>query len=372
MAKVLHLRCSGSLLGAETVVLELSSSSANFGYESVVGVIQDSRDSFPELATIAKQRNLKHKVFQASHRIDRQCIHEIRDFVQTENISIIHTHGYREDLYALLSRSGKPICATNHLWKRTNTILKFYAFIDSIAMSQIERVVAVSQPILDEMKNSPFISNKKLSIISNGIDTKKFHPNNSSTIRKELSLDPNTILITAVSSLTPEKGHRYLLDALAQLQSKTANFHLLIIGDGAEQSNIEQQINVLNLSDQVTLLGRRSDINNIHAATDIYVLPSLKEGLPMSLLEAMASGVCSVASDVGDISKCIDNNVTGIITKPGDTYALMQAIHTLCLDQSIRDRIGRAAAILIQENFSTETMAGKYNELYNQMLSANN
>jgi len=372
MAKVLHLRCSGSLLGAETVILELASSSSDHGYESVVGVIHDSRDSYPELATTAEQRNIRYRVFPASRRIDMACIKDIRRYIKAENIDVIHTHGYREDLYALLSHTGKHICATNHLWKRSNITLKLYAFIDSIAMSQIDKVVAVSQPILDEMKNSPFISNKKLSMISNGIDTKKFHPDNTSTIRSEFNINPDTILITAVSSLTSEKGHRYLLDALAQLKSTISDFHLLIIGDGVERTNIELQINTLDLSNQVTLLGRRSDISNIHAATDIYALPSLIEGLPMSLLEAMASGVCSVATNVGDISKCIDNNVTGIIIKPRDADALMHAIQTLCLDESMRDRIGSAAAKLIQEKFSTETMAGKYNELYNQMLSANN
>ncbi|MDX2505572.1 MAG: glycosyltransferase family 4 protein [Gammaproteobacteria bacterium] len=372
MAKVLHLRCSGSLLGAEAVILELASSPTDHGYEPVVGVIHDRRDPFPELATTAEKQNINHRVFQASRRIDLACIINIRRYIKSENIDIIHTHGYREDLYALLSHTGRPICATNHLWKRSNLTLMLYAYIDSIAMSQIDHIVAVSQPILEEMEASPFIDNKKLSMISNGIDTKKFHPNNTSTIRDELNINPDTILITAVSSLTSEKGHTYLLDALAQLKSKISDFHLLIIGDGSEQTSIEQQINSLDLSDQVTLLGRRSDINNIHAATDIYALPSLKEGLPMSLLEAMASGVCSVATNVGDISKCIDNNVTGVIVKPRDADALMCAIHTLCLDASIRDRIGRAAATLIQEKFSTETMAGKYNELYNQMLSVNN
>jgi len=208
-------------------------------------------------------------------------------------------------------------------------------------------------------------------MISNGIDTKKFHPDNTSTIRAELDIKPDCTVITAVSSLTSEKGHRYLLDGLAQLRSKLSDFHLLIIGDGPERTNIEQQINTLNLSKQVTLLGRRSDIDNIHAASDLYVLPSLKEGLPMSLLEAMASGVASVATDVGDVAKCIENRVTGLIVPPLDVDALAEAIHTLCVDTVLRQYIGEAGASLIQEKFSTETMAGKYNEIYNQILSDN-
>jgi len=372
MGKVLHLRCSGNLLGAETVILELASSSATYGHEPVIGVIHDTRDPFPELATTAEQQGLKYCVFQASRRIDLTCINNIRRYIKKENIDIIHTHGYREDLYALLSHTGRYICATNHLWKRTNLALKVYAYVDSLAMSQIDRIVAVSQPILTEMRNSLFINNNKLSIISNGISTTRFHPDNSSALRSELKIKQDTLLITAVSSLTTEKGHRYLLDALAKLKCELPNFHMIIVGEGPERAAIERRIDELDLSPWITLLGKRSDISDIHAASDIYVLPSLDEGLPMSLLEAMASGVSAVATDVGDVAKCVQNNVTGILIKPFDATELFDAIRTLSVDAALRDRLGKAATSLVQEKYSTDIMTRKYCALYDQMLTASN
>jgi len=365
MKRVLQLRCSGALLGAENVVLELSSNiSKKYGYLSIVGVIHDKRDPYPEIAKQAEIRNIPFHLFEASKIIDINCIMAIRHFIKEQKIDIVHAHGYREDVYAFLSFSGITKIATNHLWKRSNKKLKIYAFIDSLSMVFFKHIVAVSQPILNEMRAIPYLRNRNLSLISNGIDIVKYSPTNIATIRQELKLTNDVTLMAAVSSLTTEKGHIYLLAALHRLKTINSKFHLVIIGEGPKRCNIESQIKELELTDHVTMLGKRHDIDKIHTGIDIYILPSLKEGLPMSLLEAMACGVASIASDVGDVSSCVKHNQTGMLIEAGNIDALYNAIEALTSDSEKRKTIGFSASRMIRSKFSNEQMIRSYADLY--------
>jgi glycosyltransferase involved in cell wall biosynthesis len=369
MIKVLQLRCSGALLGAESVALELSSDiSKKYDYESVLGVIHDSRDPYPELVIVAKSRGLNCQVFEASSKFDWHCISSIRKYVKENEIDIIHSHGYREDIYSFLCFSGSTKIATNHLWKKSNFMLKLYAFIDSLCMISFCHVIAVSEPILNEMKNIPYLRDDRLSLIPNGIDTIRFSPDNVSTIRHELKLDKSTVLLSTVSSLTTEKGHKYLLTALSRLKTIHSNFHLAIIGDGAKRDEIEAQIKELELTAHVTLLGRRSDIDRIHPDVDIYLLPSLKEGLPMSLLEAMACGTAAIASDVGDVAGCLIHKRTGLLIKPANPDDIYKSLCLLISDEDRRKQLGRSAANIIQQQFSNEKMVGGHAEIYKNSL----
>ena len=369
MINVLHLRCSGALLGAETVVLELSSRlSEQQGYHAIIGIIQDNRDPYPEIATQANDRQIPCKVFKTNKKFDLQCISEIRRFVIDNKIDLIHTHGYREDIYALFAAKSSIKVATNHLWKKSNFTLKLYAVIDSFCMIFFNHIIAVSLPILSEMKSIPYLKNGKLSLIPNGIDTVRYSPNNSSTLREELNLKPNVFLMTTISSLTIEKGHTFLLDALQKLKLTNKIFHLVIIGEGPKRKAIEEQIIKNNLSDNVSLLGRRYDIDKIHTDTDIYILPSLKEGLPMSLLEAMACGTCCIASDVGDIASCVTHNKTGLLIQPGNTNALFNALILLTSNRPLIKEIGNNAVNIIRKQFSNEIMIQRHSQLYHHIL----
>ncbi|VAW53752.1 hypothetical protein MNBD_GAMMA05-1251 [hydrothermal vent metagenome] len=370
--KVLHLRCSGALLGAENVVLELSSSlSEKHGYQSIVGVLHDTRDPYPEIAEQAKMRNIPVHVFKTNKTIDLTCIRAIKNYIKKENIDIVHTHGYREDIYASLTFTDATKVATNHLWKKSNFTLKLYAFADSIFMMFFKKVIAVSQPILDEMRAIPYLQNKNLSLIANGIDTVRFSPENKSTIRQELNIANDVIVMATVSSLTTEKAHTYLLTALGKRLKIDSNFHLLIIGEGPQRSDIEKQIQQLHLAKHVTLLGKRNDIDKIHIGLDIYILPSLKEGLPMSLLEAMACGTASIATNVGDIASCVIDGDTGMLVEAGNSDAIYGAIDALISSPEKRKNIARAGNQIIGKKFSNEKMIQTHAELYKTLLANN-
>lgn len=250
MIKVLHLRCSGNLLGAESVILQLCSVQSD-EVCSIIGVIQDSRDPYPLLASAAEKKGLPVRVFQASQLLDRDCIKTIARFVEDNAIDIIHTHGYREDIYSLLARTGRPLIATNHLWKRTNLRLRFYALLDSLVLSFFDRIVAVSSPILQDMKKHPYLRWKNMRTIPNGIDVTAFQQTRSRHFAELLSVPYSSAVLVTVSSLTIEKGHAYLLKALADEALIQRNWFLLIIGDGPQRKGLEELSRALKIDKKI-------------------------------------------------------------------------------------------------------------------------
>ena len=115
--RVLHLRSSGGLLGAENVVIEIAKFSAQNGWESVVGGINNISDPYPEFLNLADSNNIQKVLFKSNGPLDFKCVREIKKFVDKEGIDIIHTHGYKENMYTLLLKNNLPKVATNHLWK---------------------------------------------------------------------------------------------------------------------------------------------------------------------------------------------------------------------------------------------------------------
>jgi glycosyltransferase involved in cell wall biosynthesis len=367
MTKVLHLRCSGSLLGAESVILQLCSVRSD-ALRSVIGVIQDSRDPYPLLATVAASQGLPVVVFQASKLLDLDCIAAIADYVRNNSIDIIHTHGYREDMYSLLARTGVPLVATNHLWKRTNFTLRLYALLDSVLLGFFDRIVAVSTPILDDMRKYPYLRYKDMRYIPNGIDVAAFNAPKNKRFTKKLSISPSTVVLLTVSSLTIEKGHYYLLNALADNALKCLDWVLLIVGDGPEKSRLEQLANELGISDKVLFLGRRENIPEILSSSDVFVMPSLREGLPMALLEAMAAGLPCIASNVGEIPSIITHVRPDLLVSPKDVAGLTNKISWLLGDASSREELGRKSKKVVAERFSASAMMENYFKLYQELV----
>lgn len=370
MPKVLHLRASGQLLGAERVVLELSTYLPNFGYESLIGIPVETSHPDPEFLTSARESGYTAIKLPIDNAFDLSVTKKIREYIKDNNIDIIHSHGYREDLYAIMARSSAKLVATNHLWKRTNIKLKIYAALDALLLKKFDSVIAVSKPVKQEMLTAG-IRNEKISVISNGIDASKFSIEASkSTARTSLNLPQDAKIIGSISSLSKEKGLNYLIDAAAQVIKAEPQLHLFIVGDGEERANLQEQADSLGLTHHVTFAGRRKDIPQILAALDVFALPSLNEGLPMSLLEAMAAGKAVIASDVGDVSVVVREE-TGLLVKATNIDQLATSILSLLQDPSKAGTLSENAKNYITENYSALAMARQYAAIYNQLMNTN-
>lgn len=355
-------------------MLSLCRHSPRFGYETLLAVTHDRRDGIPDLYTSACAEGIAAHLISCRRTYDFRALAQLRELIETSGADILHCHGYREDFYAVASRTHVGKVATNHLWKRTTPRLRFYAMVDRFLIKGFDRVVAVSREIFDELE-SKGIHPSRLVYIPNGIDVDRYavaratRNHDAGRTKAALGLADSGTVLTTIGSLTEEKGHRYLLEAVARLPGAGAEWVLRIVGDGPEEPRLRQLARELGIMHAVSFLGRREDIPEILAATDIFVLPSAVEGLPIALLEAMAAGAACIATDVGDVSTVIEDATSGILVGKCDSSGLAAAISRLIGDEPLRRRMGEAAGRAIDDRFSSLRMVEAYCGLYDAMGS---
>jgi glycosyltransferase involved in cell wall biosynthesis len=171
-----------------------------------------------------------------------------------------------------------------------------------------------------------------------------------------------------VGSLYPVKGHRFLMEAFAKVMHRYPELHLVIAGSGHLHDSLDELGRTLNLGSRFHLLGLRTDIGNVLAGADIFVLPSLAEGLPLAVLEAMLASRPIIASDVGDIRPVLDSGKAGVLVNPGDPDDLARAIDRLMSNPAEAKRLAEAAALRANTEYRLERMTSRYELLYHSLL----
>jgi glycosyltransferase involved in cell wall biosynthesis len=366
LPKVLHLRSSAGLLGAEKVIIEIAKHSKNYGYDSVIGIFKDNNKTTPELVSAAENAGLQTVIFPCNGRFDLKCARRINAFITANSIDLLHCHGYKEDFYALASKTHIPKLATNHLWKTTSQILRLYRLLDIFILRAFDQVVGVSDEIINEMKK---LGIKKPVKVQNGIDIVNFNVDpKANDLASKLGLNSEEIVFCMVSSLTREKNHAVAINALSNL--KQTGSQLLIVGDGPLLKDLEELAARLNINEKVIFAGRRENIREILSIADIFLLPSLKEGLPMALLEAMACGKAAIVSRVGENANVITDRVNGIIVESCETSSLADAMRTLIEQKHLIKQFGQQARKTVESKFSSQIMTRNYCNLYDQLLAS--
>jgi glycosyltransferase involved in cell wall biosynthesis len=188
------------------------------------------------------------------------------------------------------------------------------------------------------------------------------------TLRQELRLTPNDRLAVAVGNLYPVKGHLYAIDALARLADRHPSVHLAICGRGELEGALLERAREQGLGRRVHLLGLRSDVPAVLAAADLFVMPSLSEGLPLALLEAMFAGRPIVASDVGQVRVALANGAAGVLVEAGNTAALADGLDRLLSDPAEARRLGGLAALHAATEYSLSGMVQRYVDVYKNAM----
>ena len=241
----------------------------------------------------------------------------------------------------------------------------------------ITRYLAVSRELRSWLADSVGIAPARIVFIPNGIDPE--HYRGATGLRRKRSLlaafaPEGTLLIGTVGRLDAVKDQCGLVRAFAILcdmdRAQGARLRLVIVGEGSQRANLERQIATLNLADRVCLLGGRDDVPGLLAECDVFALSSLAEGMPLTALEAMASSLAVVATDVGGVSEVVVDGRTGTLVAPGDPTALAAALRRYVEDASLRAQHGRAGRVRVEAHFGLATMLSAYTALYNELLSS--
>ena len=217
---------------------------------------------------------------------------------------------------------------------------------------------------------------KKITVIYNAIDVNAFHnPDIDRDAKlKELGLPSNSSVITAIGRVTHQKGHIYLVEAAEMILQAFSNIYFLIVGDDTVDPEVakavREAIRAKGLEGRVILTGVRTDVPEILAITDVFVLPSLWEGLSIVLLEAMAAGVPVVVTDVGSNAEVVEDGVSGFVVPPKNPVLLAQRIQELLGNPQRAAEMAEAARRRINEQFSLERLAREHESLYLDALGA--
>jgi glycosyltransferase involved in cell wall biosynthesis len=216
------------------------------------------------------------------------------------------------------------------------------------------------------------VAAKRVKLIYNGIDldaSKTQDPRPKGQIKKELGLGEGPV-IGIVARLSEVKGHRFLVSALKRALNEMPDLQLFIVGDGKEKESLLVQARQLGIEKKVFFISSVEDTAKVLSAMDLFVLPSLQEGLGLSLMEAMAQGVPIIASDVGGIRSLIQDGVTGKLVKPQDIEGLEKAILELLQDKPKASAYAQSAFKSVKNNFSLEKMVVETERVYLECLGA--
>ncbi len=290
-------------------------------------------------------------------------------FLRAGRFDVVHCHLPPADTVGRLAGwfAGVPaILTTEHgkfLWKPW-----YYLAIERMLGAITDARICVSRDIVEIRRRREGTPERKLVYIPNAVDTVRFRSPSRDRARvfAEFGWDPAQPLVVAVGRLEPEKNYELLVRSIDRLRSRFPSIRCLLVGDGRCRAELANLVDSLGIASLVTLAGARADIPDLLGAADVFVLSSLKEGLPVSLLEAMAAGRGIVATSVGGIPETIRDGESGLLVPSGDVEALAGGIARLLADEGLRARLGRSARDDAERDYDVRKIVGRVESLYEE------
>ena len=292
-------------------------------------------------------------------------------FLRREKIDIVHAHlSYASRMSHMLAKlAGVPYTIeTSHVreaWRKG--FLKTWYAVDRFIAVFTDRFIAVSKANCDYLTGVKGINKTKVTVVPNGIDIKGFgakKDNERGGIRSELKIAEDRPLITAVARLEPQKGLKYLLEAVPLVVERHSDALFLLVGDGALRAELEAQALRLGISENVIFAGFRKDIAEILGESTIFVLPSLWEGLPLVAIEASSTATPVVATAVDGTPEVVMHNETGLLVEPAKAEPLAFAITSLLNDPAWAKEMGARGAEFVRARFDITRQVCETEALY--------
>jgi glycosyltransferase involved in cell wall biosynthesis len=362
--RIAHLIESDGPGGAERIVAALAATLQDAGTQNVVFLPADGEGW---LARELAGSSVVIETYRLDTPLSPACARSLSAAFRHHGIDIAHSHEFSMAVYGAWASwyAGVPHVITMHGSRYYAGRLRRRLALRA-AVEGRTRLAAVSHQLADHLSRDLLIRRSRIEMVPNGV---RFAPATRVTLRDELSLGPGDRLIVAIGNLYPVKGHRYAIDALAQLARRHPALHLAIAGRGELADGLIAQARALGIGHRVHLIGLRSDVAAVLAAGDLFVLPSLSEGLPLALLEAMFAGTAIVASDVGEVGAALDRGRAGLLVPPGDAAALAAALDGILTHSERARALGRQAQARAAAEYDASNMVRRYRSMYDELLA---
>ena len=348
--------------GAEVVVLHLAEELRRRGH-GVVPVILTRAPGPGWFEQECITRGFAPERIGIRGAIDVQCLRAIVAMLHRRRATAVHSHEFGMAVYGTAAcrilRLPHVITMHGNMWMtnalRRRALLR-WAFRRSVT-------TAVSEDTRRHLIRTLGIPDSRVRTVLNGVPEVA---GDRHKLRKELGLADDVVLLTAVGNLIERKGHAFLIRALALVATRVpeADWHLAIAGEGVERPRLEALAHANGIAARVHLLGHRRDVADVLASSCVFVMPSIWEGLPLAVLEAMFAGTAVVASNISGIPEVIEDGVNGLLVAPGEVEALANALQSLISDRARRKQFGEAARATARERLSVSAMTAQYESLY--------
>lgn len=306
------------------------------------------------------------------HRFSIALVSDLIRIMKGKKIDVVRTHQYHANLYgriaALLCGIPCIIPSIHNVYTRDRKIHR--RILNNLLGRFSDAVIAVSEAVKDEVAAYDYIPGDRLRVIYNGVEEARFSGNEGSAIRTEFNLPENAVIVGNVGRLTLQKGQQYLIEAVASIKNDFPELRLLIVGDGPDRTALLCLAREKGVEERVIFTGSRHDVPNLLAAMDIFVFPSLWEGLPNALVEAMAAGKAIIATDIRPNREVLGSEEAGLFVTEKDSNSLASGISALIRNKPLARQLGSAAQARAFSRFTTTGTVHAYTTLFQDILRA--
>jgi glycosyltransferase involved in cell wall biosynthesis len=302
-------------------------------------------------------------------RIQRnfKALYELLKLSTEYKIDLIHTDGPRNTFYAGLVAKIKRIPLVWHV--RVSHRDKY----DRLLYHLSSKIILVANSLRSRF--GWVDESHKFATIYNGIDLSEFKPQRPIPhVRHYYGIRNSSLLICVVARIEHQKGQKYLIEACGKLKAKLQDFHLLLVGDIVDSAYLKECKDIaekLGIQERITFTGQQENVSQVLSAIDIFVLPSLSEGFPRSVIEAMGARKPVIVTDVGGCSEAVEDYVSGFIVPAKDLKELSDKINLLGTDKELRSKVGKEARIRVEEMFSIQKNVKQIERAYREILGEN-
>lgn len=363
---ILHLIDTTGPGGAETVFIQLADAIRARGFKSIV-VIRGPGWVEQELI----RKGLTPIILDAKGSFAVGFLKKLCRLIRENNVDVIQSHLLGSNVYAamagLLTRT--PVVATYHGMVDVNPNERFKGLKNAVMRWGINHYVAVSERLLENIRDQKLLDTRKASVIYNGVDLKRYDKPKSSTLRTTLGLDENAVLVGSLGNIRPAKAYHVLIEAGSILLKENKHVHFVIAGHQKKSlmAQLQQQMEELGVESHFHFLGFCDDCSEFLNQVDLFALSSSSEGFSIATIEAMAAGLPVVVTKCGGPEEILSPNEQGLMVEINNPSALAAALGSLINDRSLQERLVASAKSRVEQSFSLEAMLDCYQGQYDRL-----
>jgi len=317
-----------------------------------------------------EEASIEHEVLEAPHKMRPSYLSWTLKKLRDAGADLVHAHEYKSGLIGLYGarRAGASAVATAHGWTANSTRARLYEALEKRLLRRFNGVIACSEFMRRDLLGLG-IAPERVPVVYSASELPP--TGDGREFRRTAGLGEELFLIGTLGRLSREKGQGTLIEALREVRTHFPGAAALLAGEGPDRPTIEGEARRMGLSGAVTFMPSlsRPRLGSFFEAIDLFVLPSMRENLPLALIEAMHAGRPVVATAVGGVPELIEHGVTGLLVPPGDPEALARAIIDLAKDEALRERLASEARLRAGERFTAERFAEQTGEFYGEILT---